>query len=164
MDPIYFRLANINDCEDLYKVQVGSLQGACSIPGGYSKEEIKVLVGLQSVNQYVDPVNRGRVIVACQSSDSGVVGFTYYDFVDEEVLEIKKLYVSSDCVGCGIGSLLMQRIKRLVDKNGHVKKMIVTSSVNAVKFYEKHGFVVDQEVVYATCDHVSVNCIKMSKN
>ena len=164
VDEIYFRLANIEDCGQIYRVHTGSIKGVCAKHGNYSKDQIELWVSRQSVDRYEDPVNRGRLIVACQRSDDVIVGFGHYEFVAEGVMEIKALYVSSDSVGHGIGGLFMKEFNRVSDEHGDVKKMVVASTANAVQFYEKHGFVSEGETVHCTRGCVSINCIKMSKN
>ena len=162
-DEVYIRQATPLDVESIYQVHVGSIRGVCGKSSNYTPEQIELWVNRQSKERYAEPIDRGRILVACKESDGSVRGFGHYEFSDESTMEIKALYVSSDCVGKGMGSLFMGKFNELADKNGNIKRMVVASTANAVKFYEKNGFVLEGESLHCESGCVSINCIKMSK-
>ena len=49
------------------------------------------------------------------------------------------IYVHKDCIGKGVGSMLIAKIEELGRKMG-VKKFEFKGSVTAKRFYEKHGY------------------------
>ena len=53
--------------------------------------------------------------------------------------EVRRFHVDPDYHGNGIGRRLMQNIERIARKR-RIKKLIVKSSTNAEKFYQKMGF------------------------
>ena len=162
---LYFRSAILNDCQAIYKVHVSSIRSVCGGSGLYTPQQIDLWVNRQSVDRYVDPITTDRVMVACKTGDDSIVGFGHYEFIDDNTMEIKALYVSPDCVNIGIGSKLMKQFDAIAKKQGGiVKKMIVASSANAIDFYKKHGFISEGETVHCEQGCVSINCTKMLKD
>lgn len=156
----YNRLAVIGDCEDILRVHIGSIKGVCGQDDAYNSDQIDIWVGRQSIERYIDPIQRERLIVACKISSNVIIGFGHYEFIDNGVMEIKALYVSADYIHCGIGNMLMNEFNRV---NTADSPMVVASTANAVRFYEKYGFNVEGETVHCVQDCVSINCIKMYK-
>ena len=90
---LYFRSAVLNDCQAIYKVHVSSIRSVCGGSGLYTPQQIDLWVNRQSVDRYVDPITTDRVMVACEIGNDLIVGF---EFIDDNTMEIKTLYVSPD--------------------------------------------------------------------
>lgn len=165
------RAAVIQDCEAIYNVHVESIKGVCGKQGGYSQEQIQMWVDRQSVDRYVDPITRGRVLVAYRRNqevgggfEDPIVGFGHYEFNDDITMEIKALYVSPDTVGVGIGNMFMEKFLSLANESGRgLMKIVVASTNNAIQFYEKYGFVSAGECVHCERGCVTLNCTKMTR-
>lgn len=78
----------------------------------------------------------------------GMISFGKTDDNDRPgALEIWRLYVAKDAQGRGIGGSLLQFAENEAREEGYSEIVIWTfkRNVNAVKFYEKHGYRADKE-------------------
>ena len=154
------RLATLQDCEDIYQVHVSSIRQVCSKCPAYTSEQIELWAERQSKERYQRFIETGNILVAVNNNK--VVGFGHFD-KQGDLMETKGLYVSPDSIGRGFGKLMMTEIE-IQAKNTGCSGMIVSSSVNAVGFYKKYGFVNEEESVHHEEGSISLQCVKMVKN
>ena len=98
----------------------------------YSAKVIAGWMGERTPAYYEDLIAKGRMVVAEQS---GVV----VGFVDAEPGELTRLFILPSASGNGLGKRLLQiGIEHARQRHDGTTKVEVT--LNAVGFYERHGF------------------------
>ncbi len=75
---------------------------------------------------------------------------------------IRSLYIRGQYAGCGLGRELMEIMLR-VSAEKDVPEVRLESSMNAVPFYRRFGFEVEEETLYPLSDTVSLPCARMVK-
>lgn len=70
-----------------------------------------------------------------------------FGFVDIQQRRLEALFVTPDCAGKGYGKLIASELL-LVAKRAGVKQLTLSSSLNAVKFYQGLGFVAKEETLW----------------
>ncbi len=74
-----------------------------------------------------------------------IVGYLHYDDFGDEP-ELHRIYVDPATIGGGIGTSLMGELhKRLAPGTSYIL-MVVAGNEAAIRFYERHGLVVEREV------------------
>jgi putative acetyltransferase len=84
----------------------------------------------------VDATAREDRAVVTAREDSAVVGFVGLD-LDRGVLET--LYVSPAAGGDGVGAALLEHAEGVARRHDH-DRLVAAASINAVGFYERHGY------------------------
>lgn len=99
----------------------------------YTKQQIEGWMGTRDTAFYEALIARGRMFVA-ERSDGAVVAF-----VDTVPGELTRLFILPEAAGQGLGTRLLALgvEKASVGFSGPVR---VEATLNAVRFYEKHGF------------------------
>jgi len=90
--------------------------------------------------KYAEAIDRYEFFVA--EEDGAVVGFGE---LGQETGEVQGLYVSSDVAGRGVGRKLLSTLEERARAHG-LKSLRLTSSLNAVSFYERAGFEAVEEL------------------
>ena len=98
----------------------------------YSEAVIAGWMGERTPAYYEALIDHGRMAVAEQG---GVI----VGFVDAEPGEVTRLFLLPTASGRGLGSRLL-RIGIEQARRGHDGKIKLEATLNAVGFYEKHGF------------------------
>ena len=91
--------------------------------------------------------------------DAGLVATGYLDLLSASV---EAIFTLPDYVGRWLAGLVIETIKREALKRG-IKKLTLSSTPNAQRFYEKHGFAFIKESRYASkLAQTDLRCIDMS--
>jgi ribosomal protein S18 acetylase RimI-like enzyme len=102
-------------------------------------------------NTLLKPQKNNKVLVA--EMDKTIVGFCSLGQcrdkdINKPVGEIYAIYLDQNYFGKGIGSILMKDALRLLKNNGFSQTTlwVLTSNIQARRFYEKHGWKSDGKV------------------
>ena len=166
---ISLRKAMEMDTSELYRIHTGAIKETCS--SHYSEQQVTAWVGRQNPERYLPFVRRGEITVA-QDEDGKIVGFGHAmpdDFLTPEerdglqAVQIKGLFVDPKYVTQGIGSSILKYLEKEAVGEG-AKMLTVRSSMNAINFYKKFGFVPFSELTeLKVTDDIFFQCWKMTK-
>lgn len=128
--PLTLRRADIADSETVFRLHVNSVQVLCR--RHYSETHLEAwFVGRSSAN-YLPAIREGALWIA--ERDAEAVGFT--EFFPGL---ISMLFVAGDASGAGTGSRLLAFA---LEGAGAARNLVrLESTLNARRFYERHGFV-----------------------
>ena len=150
------RSATINDIDAIHALVSESIYELCK--DFYTKEELDAyLSSFPKIAHYNELLSDRIIIVACDNET--IVGYTQYDPSDSTV---DAIYVLPSYTGKGAGSHLLRYIEDVARslKKSEIK---ISSSVNAVSFYEKENYIF-QENFFQTCkDGTKFESAKLKK-
>jgi len=130
-EKLLIRGACVSDVRDMHELHARAVDASCR--GYYSDDQIRVLLIGRTAEGYLPAIERGEMFV--MESDGRMVGFGH-----ATVGEVQVLFVEPDWAGRGVGGALLEHALRLA-KQGHEGPIQLKSTLNAVGFYEAHGFV-----------------------
>lgn len=126
------RRATQGDKEAVWRVHGRAIRETCA--GHYPREVIEVWAGRLRPEKYAEAIDDYEFFVA--EEDGVVVGFGE---LGPAAGAIQGLYVSPDVAGRGVGLKLLRTLEERARAHG-LKSLRLTSSLNAVPFYERAGF------------------------
>jgi N-acetylglutamate synthase-like GNAT family acetyltransferase len=126
------RKARQEDKESIWRVHAEAIRGMCV--SHYSQEVIRLWVERLRPENYGEAISRNEFFVA--EENGAVVGFGE---LDQAVREVQGLYVSPLVAGRGVGWKLLCTLEERARTFG-LERLHLTSSLNAVSFYERAGF------------------------
>src|SRR5688572_20014532 len=129
----FLRPATTNDGPAIVKIQQAAIRELCA--GDYSAEQLASWSSAVAFEPFQPSVATHLFLVA--EGANGIVGFADFDDSSGEILSI---YVLSEHARLGLGSMLLQTIETRARAAG-VREMIVNSSLTAVPFFQRVGFV-----------------------
>ncbi len=138
--------ATIKHSYDMQRIHTAAVTTTCS--GSYTEIQIEAWLKGRSPEGYQPGIERGEMFVA--ETEGEIVGFGHA--VPGEVLA---MYVDPEFHKKGVGAMLIEHAISIAAVNH--KKIKVEATVNAVGFYEKHGFKEIREDIYER------NGVKMPK-
>jgi putative acetyltransferase len=124
------RRARQGDKESVWRVHGRAIRESCAVC--YPPEVIEIWAGRLRPEKYAEAIDRYEFFVA--EEGGVVVGFGE---LGPEAGAIQGLYVSP--AGRGIGRKLLNKLEETARAHG-LKSLRLTSSLNAVAFYERAGF------------------------
>jgi N-acetylglutamate synthase-like GNAT family acetyltransferase len=126
------RKARQEDKESIWRVHATAIRETCV--SHYSEEVIRIWVERLAPDKYVEAISSNEFFVA--EENGVVIGFGE---LNQAGGEITGLYVSPDAAGRGVGWKLLCALEERARTFG-LGKLHLTSSLNAVSFYERSGF------------------------
>ena len=126
------RKAKQEDKEIIWLVHVKAIRETCA--SHYSQEVIRIWAERLQSEKYEEAIRSNEFFVA--EEDGAIVGFGE---LDQAGGEIQGLYVSPDAARRGVGQKLLCTLEKRARAFG-LKSLYLTSSLNAVSFYERAGF------------------------
>jgi GNAT superfamily N-acetyltransferase len=142
-DQFLLRPAQRGDGQSVFDVTWLSVNGLAKTH--YSAEQIACWMGKRTPAYYEDLIAKGGMVVA--ERNGAIVGF-----VDAEPGELTRLFIVPSAAGSGLGRRLLH-IGIEHARRGHVGPIKIESTLNAVGFYERHGFKIRGRG-FARSDHV----------
>ncbi|MCK1440685.1 GNAT family N-acetyltransferase [Bradyrhizobium sp. 15] len=124
------RAACTGDAQALYDVTAQSVQELAITH--YKPEQLEGWMGERTAKYYEDVIAAGTTIIAEQNGE--VLGF-----VDSVPGEVTRLFVLPKAAGRGIGERLLKAGLEAAAKE-HPGPIKIESTLNAQRFYERHGF------------------------
>jgi N-acetylglutamate synthase-like GNAT family acetyltransferase len=149
------RRATQEDKEAIWRVHGSAIRGGCA--GHYSPEVIEVWAGRLRPEKYGEAIERYEFFVA--EEGGVVVGFGE---LGQEAGEIQGLYVSADAAGRGVGRRLLSALEERARAHG-LGSLRLTSSLNAVPFYERAGFRAVERLTQTISPGVERESVRMFK-
>jgi putative acetyltransferase len=149
------RKAKQEDKEPIWRVHVKAIRETCV--SHYSQEVIRIWAERLQPEKYADAIRRNEFFVA--EEDGAVVGFGE---LDQAGGEIQGLYVSPDVASRGVGKKLLHTLEERARAFG-LESLYLTSSLNAVGFYERAGFKSLGEMVKTLSPGVERASVRMFK-
>lgn len=126
------RKAKQEDKESIWRVHVKAIRETCV--SHYSQEVVQIWAGRLRPEKYEEAIRSNEFFVA--EENGAVIGFGE---LDQVVGEIQGLYVSPDVARRGVGRKLLCTLEERARSFG-LRSLHLTSSLNAISFYERAGF------------------------
>lgn len=149
------RRATQEDKEAIWRVHGSAVRVTCA--GHYSREVIEIWAGRLRPEKYGEAIDRYEFFVAEEGGE--VVGFGE---LGQESGEVQGLYVSPDAAGRGVGRKLLSTLEERARAHG-LESLRLTSSLNAVPFYERAGFTAVEELTQTIAPGVERASVRMFK-
>ena len=131
--PLAIRAAEAADSHTVWRIHTEAIR---SIEDDlYTRDEIENWARKHTPDGYAEPIAAKRIFVAEVNGE--VIGFGQFNFVTAVV---ERIYVLPSASGNGVGQALMREAERRAVAAG-CPKLYLSSSLNAVTFYERCGFV-----------------------
>jgi GNAT superfamily N-acetyltransferase len=151
---ISIRRAEPEDCSAIMDVHSSAVR---AIPNGYyAPEEIQALAIPRTAEAYKQSIGEKDFYVAL---DGEILG---YGILNREKHEIEALFVSAEAKGKGVGSKLLKQLEEIARSLG-LEMLSLNSSMNAVAFYQRAGFVAHEESKYRLHSGTEIRCVPMTK-
>lgn len=147
------RRATQADKEAIWRVHGRAIRETCA--SHYPPEVIEIWAGGLRPGKYAEAIDRYEFFVA--EVDGAVVG---YGELGPEAGAVQGLYVSPDVKG--VGRALLRTLEERARAYG-LKSLRLTSSLNAVPFYERAGFKSVEVLTETIAPGVERASVRMSK-
>jgi N-acetylglutamate synthase-like GNAT family acetyltransferase len=150
------RSAQPEDCDSIAGVHAAAVKGINTTL--YTPEEIQAWAVPRKPESYAEAISSKEFIVAEDSR--AIVGF---GVLNQETAEVEAVYVIPGAGRHGIGRKILQKLEEKASALG-LKALRLNSSLNAAPFYEKVGYVAQQQSTYRLLNGVEIACIPMVKS
>lgn len=130
-EELFIRGARVSDAGDMHELHARAVDAFCR--GHYSDDQVRVLLIGRTAEGYLPAIEHDEMFV--MESDGRMVGFGH-----ATQGEVQAVFVDPGWAGRGVGSALLEHALRLAER-GHEGPIQLKSTLNAVGFYEAHGFV-----------------------
>lgn len=158
------RRATESDAENIYNIHVAAIRSKCSTH--YSAKDVHIWVARQDKARYLPFIQANEILVT-EGGEGKILGFGHLTRdakeTDGKTMQIRGLFVDPDCGVKGVGSTLLKELEKKAKELGEVDTMVVHSSLNAVEFYKKYGFIAQEITTHQMCEQSSLQCHKMIK-
>jgi putative acetyltransferase len=144
------------DSPAIHDVHLSSIRGICAAV--YTPEQVHDWTVNKKADGYVVAIGTHDFFVAEQHGR--VVGFSEFAAPDRE---IRALYVHPDFVGKGVGHALLCRAEEAA-RSARIASVRLHSTVNAVSFYEAHGYGVERLDSQRLGTGTLLPCVLMQKS
>ncbi len=153
---IRIRRAELDDCDAICAVHIASIRELCG--PHYRAEQIDAWAGGKSPERSRKAVDEHETFVAV-GDDGVVVGFGQLDARTGQVMAV---YVAPEHIGAGVGRKLVEAIEHTALECG-LNVLHIHSSLNAVDFYVRMGFVSCGETTLELFAGLELECVRMDK-
>ncbi|MCL1093383.1 GNAT family N-acetyltransferase [Shewanella kaireitica] len=149
------RKATTADVSRVWQIRTQAILRSCS--SHYSHEIVASWSSAPMPNGFADLlVHHGALVFEVQNE------LLAFGFVDIQQSRLEALFVTPDCAGRGYGKLIARELL-LVAKRAGVKQLTLSSSLNAVKFYQRLGFVAKEEILWVHPLGFEITSVVMEK-
>jgi N-acetylglutamate synthase-like GNAT family acetyltransferase len=149
------RKAQQEDKESIWRVHLKAIKETCI--SHYSREVIRLWAERLQPAKYEDAIDHNEFLVA--EENEAVIGFGELNQADGE---IAGLYVSPDVGRRGVGQRLLDALEERASAFG-LDCLYLTSSLNAVSFYERAGFKPLEKITKTLAPGVERESVRMIK-
>ena len=106
---------------------------------------------------YICIVKNNPFFVAVNKNDDPIAT----GYLNLEADSVEAIFTLPQYTGCGAAGLILDAIKAEAKKR-NIKKLVLDSSPNAERFYQKHGFIsIKNGSYYSSLAQAELNCIRM---
>jgi GNAT superfamily N-acetyltransferase len=162
---VIIRAAQAGELEEIISLQTLALVGVSAGCRRYNARQVDALVTGQAVARR-DCWSSETILVADGDGSTGsptgqgVVGFICLSNFEAM---IQGIFVHPDFMGLGIGGRLLMAIEQL-GLQRRFREMVVMSSIEAMGFYERYGYVVQGSSGFYTAEDVWIPCQMLRKD
>lgn len=149
------RAAVASDVEDIADLHALAICHVCGQV--YEPSQIQAWVSTKTHQGYLRAIAERQVFVALR--DDRTVGFSE---LDPKTGEVFAVYVRPDCLRQGLGGGLLQTLETCAAEHA-LRRLHLHATLNAIPFYEAHGFVIDAVTSFPLGPDVSLACARMHK-
>lgn len=149
------REATLDDELIILDIHKKAIEAGCK--DHYSEEQISSWATPQELPPYAEQLNESLYLIA-EDTDK-CIGF---GSINKSKPEIETLFVIPEYFGKGIGSEILIQLEKSTNLQSH-HKIQVDSTMNAVSFYERHGYKKHSECVHIEPDGTEIQCTRMIK-
>ena len=149
------RRARREDCQSIGSVHTAAVGGIRTAL--YTPEEIQAWAVPRKPESYEQSIRNKEFFVA--ETGGVIVGF---GVLNPESAEVEAVYVSPGAGRRGIGLEMLRKLEERAGALG-LKVLRLNASLNAVPFYEKAGYVAQEESKYRLLTGVEIACVRMVK-
>lgn len=149
------REAGPQDEQSIFKIHQEAIETGCA--EHYSREQISSWAVPQGLPPFAELLEASLFLVA--ELDRRCVGFASRD---RNKAKIETLFVAPSFFGQGVGSALLARLEQAIAEAAW-GQITVDATLNAVVFYERHGYRVQAQVAHTEPDGTEIECLRMIK-
>ncbi|WP_319557318.1 GNAT family N-acetyltransferase [Thiomicrorhabdus sp.] len=150
------RPAETSDTEKIAATHKASIETICS--NFYNSQSIAGWVEILSPAIYEDAIENKVMILAEENEE--ILGIGILDLAEGE---IGAIYIHPKAKGKGYGRKLLLELESIALKN-NVTQLALCSTMNALGFYQHHGYIGTDKTFHELPNGIKLECIKMSKN
>ncbi len=154
------RIATANDVPEIRKVIRSSIEGIAS--KDYPQEVINNW-GLDTAGAQAkqsQAISSGKELTWVAVKNKIIVGFCA---LAAESQEVRAVYIAAAVARQGVGSELLTCLENEARKLNFTK-LSLNSSITAVPFYTRHGYIQVEEIVHTLFTGVKMRAVRMNKN
>jgi len=140
----------------LHKASIGSCLGP------YTVEQVTAWTAAIRPEVYDGALRDKTVLVAEAQEPDGPERLLGLGILDSHDGEINAVYVSPEAMGRGVGSQLLAAMEAKAAGRG-VANLTVHATLNAVGFYERHGYRPRGDAAHELSDGTALPCVRMVK-
>jgi D-alanyl-D-alanine carboxypeptidase len=152
---VTIRPATANDCPGILVCHVAAIRELCA--GDYSATQLLSWSSRLTAGGYLPAIRANVFLVAERAGE--VIGFGEFAPARGEVVAV---YVHPRHARQGVGTLLFRAIERSAAESGN-GELSLSSSVTAVSFYERLGFVAGPPTIHRLSDGTEIPCVPMRR-
>ena len=153
---IRIRRAIEADLPAIRETHLASIRGLCI--GAYTPEQIQKWTSDRELDRYAPLVTpRFHCLVAVDGTALGGFGT-----LDLEKSEISSLFIRPEYAGAGLAGSLLQQLEGIAREQG-LRLLSLESTVNARRFYLKHGYQVLAPAIKRFSTGLEIDCFQMQK-
>lgn len=151
---VTIRQATLADAPEIARVHESSVRGLGRTH--HTPEEIETWVGSIAPERYLQSIDEQYVVVAVEQGE--IVGWGQ---LNAEKSEIVAVYVTPRRAGAGMGGALLTHLEEVASNHG-CGTLSLWSSLNAVRFYQRHGYQVMEHSINNLSDG-EIRAVRMVK-
>ena len=151
------RKARSEDIDDFKIVIVESVLELCK--GYYTPEQLNSLLAQYPLRNVYERWIQERVLVVAEH-EGKIVGFAQYF---PPIRTIEAVHVMPAYAEQGVGKILLQLVEEIARNQG-AKRISLGSSLNAVGFYEKCGYIRKENSSFKCNDGVELEVVNFEKD
>ena len=152
---LQIRRALREDCQSIASVHAAAVRGIRTAL--YTPEEIQAWAVPKRPESYEESIRTKEFFVA---ADGGaILGF---GVLNQETAEVEAVYVTPEAGRRGLGLEILRKLEERARAQG-LAQLRLNASLNAVPFYERAGYLAQEQSKYRLLTGVEIACVVMVK-
>ncbi len=149
------RLATADEAEHLWSIRNQAIRHGCTT--SFDAKTISAWTPDEMPVSYICIVKNNPFFVAVNKNDDPIAT----GYLNLEADSVEAIFTLPQYTGCGAAGLILDAIKAEAKKR-NIKKLVLDSSPNAERFYQKHGFIsIKNGSYYSSLAQAELNCVRM---
>ena len=154
---VQLRRMSPNDVDEVMDVHKKSIYGLCK--DFYSEEQMKLWTDMFNHKIFNEGIKDPNNVAIVAIDDNRIIGYGFINLNDKEV---KGMYLIPGFSRKGIGQLILSRLESMAQEH-KLDGLVLNSTLNAVHFYEKCGYVKVRDESMQLTDSCRIPCVHMVK-